>query len=84
MQTQALWELFRDTGAPEAYLLYKRALQKANRHGGGEGSMYLKTQGLVLRVTEYRRLGRDSVGADARAGAYDLQGARRALAAQPD
>ncbi len=27
MQTQALWELFRDTGAPEAYLLYKRAMQ---------------------------------------------------------
>ena len=27
MQTQALWELFQDTGAPEAYLLYKRALQ---------------------------------------------------------
>ena len=27
MQTQALWELIQDTGAPEAYLLYKRALQ---------------------------------------------------------
>ena len=27
MQTQALWELFADTGAPEAYLLYKRAMQ---------------------------------------------------------
>ena len=25
MQTQALWELFQDTGAPEAYLLYKDA-----------------------------------------------------------
>ena len=25
MQTQALWELFRDTGAPEAYLLYRGA-----------------------------------------------------------
>lgn len=28
MQTQALWELFRDTGAPEAYLLYKQAMQE--------------------------------------------------------
>ena len=28
MQTQALWELFRDTGAPEAYLLYKRGMQE--------------------------------------------------------
>lgn len=28
MQTQALWELFRDTGAPEAYLLYKGAMQE--------------------------------------------------------
>ena len=28
MQTQALWELFRDTGAPEAYRLYKRAMQE--------------------------------------------------------
>lgn len=28
MQTQALWELFRDTGAPEAYLLYKWAMQE--------------------------------------------------------
>ena len=27
MQTQAIWELFRDTGAPEAYLLHKRAMQ---------------------------------------------------------
>ena len=27
MQTQALWEFFRDTGAPEAYLLYRKALQ---------------------------------------------------------
>ena len=25
MQTQALWELFQDTGAPEAYLLYRGA-----------------------------------------------------------
>ena len=32
MQDQALWELFQDTGAPEAYLLYKRALQ--NRAAG--------------------------------------------------
>ena len=55
MQTQALWELFQDTGAPEAYLLYKRAMQNwRSRHGGEEHSMYLKTQGLVLRVTEYR------------------------------
>ena len=30
MQTQALWELFRDTGAPEAYLLYKRAMQEGD------------------------------------------------------
>ena len=28
MQTQALWELFRDTGAREAYLLYTRAMQE--------------------------------------------------------
>ena len=27
MQKQALWELFQDTGAPEAYLLYRRAMQ---------------------------------------------------------
>ena len=24
MKTQALWEFFRDTGAPEAYLLYRK------------------------------------------------------------
>ena len=30
MQTQALWELFRDTGAPEAYLLYKDAGRAAS------------------------------------------------------
>ena len=28
MKTQALWELFRAAGAPEAYLLYKRAMQE--------------------------------------------------------
>ena len=28
MQEQALWELFQDTGAPEAYLLY-RSTQEA-------------------------------------------------------
>lgn len=33
MQTQAYWELFRDTGAPEAYLLYRQAL-----HGGTEST----------------------------------------------
>ena len=27
MQTQALWELFRDTGAPEAYLLYSKQVK---------------------------------------------------------
>ena len=27
MQTQALWQLFQDTGAPEAYLLYKKAMR---------------------------------------------------------
>lgn len=31
MQTQALWELFQDTGAPEAYLLYKRAMQEGEQ-----------------------------------------------------
>ena len=30
MQTQALWELFQDTGAPEAYLLYKDAGRAAS------------------------------------------------------
>ena len=34
MQTQALWELFRDTGAPEAYLLYKRAMQEGEKSRG--------------------------------------------------
>lgn len=29
MQTQALWELFQDTGAPEAYLLYKERCRMA-------------------------------------------------------
>ena len=27
MRAEFLWEVFTDTGAPEAYLLYKRALQ---------------------------------------------------------
>lgn len=29
MQSQAFWEFFRDTGAPEAYLLYRRSLQNS-------------------------------------------------------
>lgn len=28
MDAKLLWELFRDTGAPEFYLLYKRALEE--------------------------------------------------------
>ena len=36
MQEQALWELFQDTGAPEAYLLYKRALQNGAAGTGEE------------------------------------------------
>lgn len=35
MQTQALWELFQDTGAPEAYLLYKRAMQTGQTGAAG-------------------------------------------------
>ena len=27
MKAEFLWEVFTETGAPEAYLLYKRALQ---------------------------------------------------------
>ena len=27
MRAEFLWEVFTDTGAPEAYLLYKRAMQ---------------------------------------------------------
>ena len=27
MRAEFLWEVFTETGAPEAYLLYKRALQ---------------------------------------------------------
>lgn len=29
MDAQLLWELFLDTGAPEAYLLYKKALKES-------------------------------------------------------
>ncbi len=29
MEPEFLWELFLDTGAPEVYLLYKRALREA-------------------------------------------------------
>ena len=28
MRAEFLWEVFTDTGAPEAYLLYKRAMQE--------------------------------------------------------
>lgn len=38
MQTQALWELFRDTGAPEAYLLYRKALQNGAENTQGAES----------------------------------------------
>ena len=29
MDAELLWELFLDTGAPEVYLLYKRAIREA-------------------------------------------------------
>lgn len=29
MEPEFLWELFLDTGAPEVYLLYKRAMREA-------------------------------------------------------
>lgn len=29
MEPEFLWELFLDTGAPEVYLMYKRALREA-------------------------------------------------------
>ena len=29
MDSDFLWELFEDTGAPEVYLLYKKALRQA-------------------------------------------------------
>lgn len=34
MQTQLFWEFFRDTGAPEAYLLYKRSQREQNAPEG--------------------------------------------------
>lgn len=30
MKNEAFWELFLDTGAPEAYLLYRRGKEKAD------------------------------------------------------
>lgn len=36
MQAQALWELFRDTGAPEAYLLYRQARCEGKQAEGKE------------------------------------------------
>lgn len=35
MQTQMLWEVFRETGAPEAYLLYRRS-QRLDHTDGTE------------------------------------------------
>lgn len=32
METKMLWELFMETGAPEAYLLYQRALKMEAGH----------------------------------------------------
>ena len=48
MQTQALWQLFQDTGAPEAYLLYKKSLQKSGADGAdaGGGECISKHRGL--------------------------------------
>ena len=36
MQTQAFWELFQDTGAPAAYLLYRKSMQGGAAHTEAE------------------------------------------------
>lgn len=43
MKTDTLWELFMETGAPELYVLYQKAVQGAydvfeNRRSGPEGN----------------------------------------------
>ena len=58
----SFWELFLDTGAPEAYLLYRQSRQARRRSGGSfepsrrshNRSMYIKTDGIVLREIEYQ------------------------------
>ena len=34
MKAEFLWEVFTETGAPEAYLLYKRAMQEGEKSRG--------------------------------------------------
>ena len=57
MRAEFLWEVFTDTGAPEAYLLFKDA-GRAQQSVRKRSMDYLTTRGLVLRTTEYKETDR--------------------------
>ncbi len=56
MKAEFLWEVFTETGAPEAYLLYKDAGRAASAMSKREAAYaYLTTRGLSSGQPDIRR-----------------------------
>ena len=46
MNSQALWQMFLDTGAPEMYLLYNKARQMEEAHVFDDSRACIESHGL--------------------------------------